>query len=83
VAAHDFPHPPAHAVAHHRAAQRLLDAESEAADRLSTGANENGEVGTRAALAGAIHFVELAFPHQPHFARKRQGRRGAFAITLA
>ena len=83
MAADDFSHTPPHAVAHHRAAQSLFDAEPEAAARLSIGANENSEVGTRTALAGAVHFVELAFPHQPHFARKLQARRGAFAITLA
>jgi hypothetical protein len=83
VATDDFPQAPPHAVAHHRAAQSLLDAEPEAADRLSTGANENSEVGTRAALAGAVHLIKLAFPHQLGFARKLLARRGAFAITLA
>ena len=83
VAADDFPQAPPHAVAHYCATQSLLDAEPEAADRLSTGANEYSEVGTRAAFAGAVHEVELAFPHQLGFARKLLARRGTFAITLA
>ncbi len=83
MAADDFPQAPPHAVAHHRAAQGLLDAEPEAADRLTTGANEYSEVGTRAAFAGAVHQVELAFPHQLGFARKLLARRGAIAITPA
>jgi hypothetical protein len=83
VAADDFPQAPPHAVAHHSAAQSLLDAEPEAADRLSTGANENSEVRTRAALAGAVHHIKLAFPHQLGFARKLLARSGALAITLA
>jgi hypothetical protein len=83
VTADDFPQAPPHAVTHHRAAQSLLDAEPEAADRLSTGANENSEVGTRAALAGAVHQVELTFPHQLGFARELLARRGASAATRA
>jgi hypothetical protein len=83
VAADNFPQAPPHAVAHHRAAQSLFDAETEAADRLSTGANENSEVGTRAALAGAVHQVKLALSHQLGFARKLLARRRAIAITLA
>jgi len=83
VAADDFPQAPPHAVAHYCAAQTLLDAEPKAADRLSTGANENSEVGTRAALAGAVHLIKLAFPHQLGFARKLLARRGAIAITPA
>jgi hypothetical protein len=83
VAADDFPQAPPHAVAHHRAAQSFLDAEPEAADRLSTGANEYSEVGTRATFPGAIHQVKLAFPHQLGFARKLLARCGATAITLA
>ena len=83
MAADDLAQAPPHAVAHHRAAQSLLDAEPEAADRLSTGANENSEVGTRAALAGAVDKIKLAFPHQLGFARKLLARRGAIATTLA
>ena len=90
MAADDFPQTPPHAVAHHRAAQGLLDAEPEAAERLSTGANENSEVGTRAAFAGAVHQIKLAFPHQLGFARKRPlalrhegARGGAIATTRA
>ena len=83
MAADDFPQAPPHAVAHYCAAQSLLDAEPEAADRLSTGANENSEVGTRVALAGAVHQIKLALAHQLGFARKLLARCGAIAITRA
>ena len=81
VAADDLAQAPPHAVAHHRAAQCFFDAEPVAAILPPTGVNENSEVGTLAALSGAIHFVDLALPHQPRFARKRQARRGARAAT--
>ena len=83
MAADNFPQAPPHAVAHHRSAQGFLDAEPEAADRLTTGANEYSEVGTRAAFAGAVHQIKFAFPHQLGFARKLLARGGANAITLA
>lgn len=83
MAADDFPQAPPHAVAHHGAAQGLLDAKPKAARRLSAGSNENSEVGTRAALARAVDFVELALPHQPRFARKPLARPRAFAATRA
>jgi hypothetical protein len=39
------------------------------------GAKENCEVGTRAALPGAVHGIEFAAPHQPRLARKLQAPR--------
>lgn len=61
---------PSHAVAHHRAAECLLDAEAEATQRQFIGTKKDGEVGTRAALPGAVHGVELTAAHQPNVARK-------------
>ncbi len=72
MAAHDFPHAPPDAIAHHRAAQCLLDAESEAAVRQLVRAKKNGEVGIRAALPGPVYGVKLSAPHQPRLARKIQ-----------
>jgi hypothetical protein len=45
VAAHDFAHTPPDTIAHYRAPQRFLDAETEAALRQFVGAEENSEVG--------------------------------------
>src|ERR1700756_147499 len=70
MAAHDFPHTPPDAVAHHRAAKCLLDAESKPAVRQFIRAKKNGEVGIRAALSGAVYGVKLSAPHQPRLARK-------------
>jgi hypothetical protein len=70
MAAHDFPHTPPDAIAHHRAAKCLLDAESKSAVRQFIRAKKNGEVGIRAALSGAVHGVKLSPPHQPRLARK-------------
>jgi hypothetical protein len=70
MTAHDFPHTPPDAVAHHRAAKCLLDAESKPAVRQFIRAKKNGEVGIRAALPGAVHGVKLSSPHQPRLARK-------------
>jgi hypothetical protein len=72
MTAHDLSQPPSDAIADHRAAQRLFDAEAEAAVRQLVRAKENSEVGTRAAFPGAIHGIELAFAHQPRRARKIQ-----------
>jgi len=83
VAADNFSQSPPNAVSQHRTAQRFLYAETKAADGFSTGSDENSKVRTRAALAGAVHFVEFAFPHQPRFARIRVARRRTFAFTLA
>jgi len=70
VAAHHFAQTPPDPIAHHRPAQRLLDAEAEAALRQFIGAEENCEVGTRAALSGAVHGIKLCLPHKPRLARK-------------
>src|SRR4029077_17708549 len=67
VAAHHFAQAPPDTIAHYCAAQGLLDAEAEAALRQSVGTEENGEVGTRTALSGAVHGVKLSAPHQPRF----------------
>jgi len=75
MASHDLPHPSSDAIAHHRAAQRLLDAEAEAALRQLVGAKKNSEVGTRPALPRAVHGVELAPPHDPRRAGKIQAPR--------
>src|SRR5260370_19481044 len=75
MAAHDFPHAPPDAIATHRAAQCLLDAESEAAVRQLVRAKKNGEVGIRAALPGPVYGVKLSAPHQPRLARKIQATR--------
>lgn len=75
VAAHDFAHAPPDAVAHHRLAECLLDAESVAALRQRVCAKKNGEVGAGAAAAGAINGVKLAAPHQARPARKLQAPR--------
>jgi hypothetical protein len=72
VAADDFAHASADAIAHHRAAQRLLDAESEPALRQFICAKKYSEVGTRAALAVLVDDIKLSAPHQPRLARKLQ-----------
>src|SRR5215813_9952954 len=71
VTAHDLAQAPPDTIAHYRAAERFLDAESEAALRQSIGAKESCEVGTRAALSGAVDRIKIAAPHQPRLARKR------------
>src|ERR1700732_2779083 len=75
MAAHDFPPAPPDAIAHHRATQCLLDAESKAAVRQLVRAKKNGEVGIRAAFPGAVHGVEVSAPQQPRLARKIQVTR--------
>jgi len=72
MAAHDLSNAPPDAVAHYRASQRLFNAEAEAAHRHLVGAEKNCEVGTGAALPGAVHGIELSAPHQPRLARKFQ-----------
>ncbi len=72
MTAHYFPQPPPDAIAHHRASQRLFDTEPEAALRQLVRAKKYSEVGTRAALPGAIYGIELAFAHQSGRARKIQ-----------
>jgi hypothetical protein len=63
VAAHYFAQAPPDPIAHHRAAERLLDAEAKTALRQFVGAEKHCEVGTRAALAGAVHSIKLSAPH--------------------
>ncbi len=75
MTAHDLANPPPDAIAHHRAAQCLFDAEAEAALRQLVRAKENGEVGTRAALPGAVHSVKFSPSHQPRRAGKLQAPR--------
>lgn len=70
MAAHDLSNSPPDAITYHRPAQGLLDAETEAAHRQLVDAKENCEVGTRAALSGAVYGIEIAAPHQPRLARE-------------
>jgi hypothetical protein len=70
VAAYDFAQAPPDTITHYRAAQGLLDAESETALRQFIGAKENCEVGTRTALSGAVDSIKFSAPHQPRLARK-------------
>src|SRR5260370_12002391 len=58
-------------IAPYRAAQGLLDAEAKTALRQFVGAKKNCEVGTRAALSGAVDGVKFSAPHQPRLARKQ------------
>jgi hypothetical protein len=74
MTAHDLSNPPPHAIAHHRAAQSLFDAEAETALRLLVGAKKNSEVGTGAALSGAVYGVKFSPPHQPRRAGELQAR---------
>src|SRR5438105_565854 len=48
MAAHNLSHPPPDAIAHYRAAQRLLDAEAVSAAFHLIRAKENGEIAARA-----------------------------------
>jgi len=75
MAAHDLSNPPPDAVAHHRLAKRLLDAEPEAAVRQLVGAKENCEVRAGTALSGAVDSIELPAPNEPRLARKMQPPR--------
>jgi hypothetical protein len=72
MAAHHLAQASPNAIAHHRASRRFLDAEAESALRQFVGAKENSEVGTRAALPGAIDGVKSAALDQPRLARKFQ-----------
>jgi len=63
VATHDLAQSPSHPIAHYRSAQGLLDAEAKSAVRQLIGAKKNREVGTRAALSGAVHSIKLSAPH--------------------
>src|ERR1700747_1543659 len=72
VAAHDFAQAPPDTIAHHRAAQRLFDADATPPFRQCIGAKEHCEEGTRAALSGAVDRIIFAAPHQPRLAWERQ-----------
>jgi hypothetical protein len=72
MAAHDFTHPAPHAIAHYRAAQPFLDAETEAAQRSLIGAKKRGEVRIRAALPSAVDGVEFALAQQSRLSWKAQ-----------
>jgi len=71
VAAHDLAQAPPDSIAHHRAAESLLDADAEAALRQFIGAKEYCKVGTRAALSGAVDRIKFTASHQPRLARER------------
>jgi hypothetical protein len=75
MAAHDLADAPPDTIARHRAAERFFDAEAETALRRLVSAKKDREVGTRPALSGAVHGVELAAPHQPRVAREFQASR--------
>jgi hypothetical protein len=70
MAADDFTHTAPHAIAHHRAAQPFLDAETEAAQRPLVGAKKRGKVRIRAALPGVVDGVEFALAQQSRFSWK-------------
>ena len=72
MAANDLSKSPPDAIAEHRAAQRLLNTETEAAQRQLAGAKEYCEVGTGAAFPGAVYGIELSASHEPRLARKFQ-----------
>jgi hypothetical protein len=72
MAPYDLSNSPPDAIAYHRAAQRPLDAEAEAAHGQMVGAGKNCEVGTGSALSGAVNGIEVAALHQPRLARKFQ-----------
>ena len=71
MAAHDLSQAPPDTITHYRATQGLLDAEAKTALRQFVGAKKNCEVGTRAALSGAVDSIKFSAPHQPRFARKQ------------
>ena len=83
MAAHHFTQSPPDAVAHHRAAQCLLDAEAEAVQGKFVGTNEDGEVAAGKALSGPVDAVEITSAHQARFARKRQALTGLAATSKA
>jgi len=56
-------------IAHHRSAQRSLDAEAEAALRQVVRFQEHGEVGIRAALPFAVNSVKIRLAHDARCAR--------------
>jgi len=60
MTAHDFTQSPPDAIAHHRAAQCLLNAETEAIQGQFVGTNKDGEVGTGKARTGLINAVKIS-----------------------
>ncbi len=75
MAAHHFADAPPDAIAHHRAAERFLDAEAVAAVRQRIGAEKYSEVRAGAAFSGAIDGVEFSAADDPRFARETQAAR--------
>jgi len=65
----NFSQAPPDSIAHNRTAKSLLDAEAETALRQIVRLYKSSEVGTRAALAGAVDGVKLRLLHEPRFAR--------------
>jgi len=66
---YQFSNAPPDTIAHHRAAQRSLNAEAKAALRQIVCFQKHGEVGTRAALPVAVNSVEIRFAHDARAAR--------------
>ncbi len=73
--AYNFPQAPADSIAHHRIAQRLLDAPSKPADRESIRTYKQRELAARSSPRFPVHQVVLRPAHNPAFARKIQPRR--------
>jgi hypothetical protein len=65
----DLSHAPPDSITHNRAPKSLLDAEAKPALRQVVRLYKSSEVGTRAALPGAVHGVKLRLLHQPRLAR--------------
>jgi hypothetical protein len=63
---------PPNTISHYRAAERLLDAEAEAALGQLIGAKKNNEVRTGTPASSAIDGVEVSAAHQARAARKAE-----------
>src|ERR1043166_2192532 len=72
VKANHFADAATNAVAHHRAAECALDAETEAALRQIVRFQENGEVGIGTALPMTVDRVEVRPAKEAHGSRKPQ-----------
>ena len=70
--ANDFANAAADAIAHHRAAESALDAETEAALRQVVRFRENSEKGIGTALPMTVNRVEVRLSHQTRGGRIRQ-----------
>jgi hypothetical protein len=70
MSAHHFPDAPPNAIAHYSIAERLFDADPEARFRQFVAAEEDREVGTRAAFSSSINGVEVSAAQKPGLARK-------------